>query len=318
MKIPYAELEGTGNDFVLIDAIRHPLRSLDSHWSRLAQQLCDARNGTGTDGLLVLGRSRRADVRMRIFNPDGSEPGMCGNGIRCLAWYANRSGAMRRKVFTIETKAGIKRAEILAGHRVRIDMGPPAMLRHWEPTTMAGRGVTHCDWVDVGVPHLVCWVLDVRRIDVENLGRRLRRHRRFQPHGTNVDFVQVISAHRVYDAVLGRLVRRSTLKMRTYERGVEEETQACGTGAVAAATAWVHAQLFPRTLGRESDLVWAQVEVRVPGGRLHVEVGAKALFDRRRLVYAPALLEGPVGERAGGVLTWNGRAPTALGIPPRP
>jgi len=308
MKIPYAELEGTGNDFVLIDAIRHPLRSLDSRWDRLAQELCDARHGTGTDGLLVLGRSRRADVRMRIFNPDGSEPSMCGNGIRCLAWYAHRSGAMRRKAFTIETKAGIKRAEILAGHRVRIDMGPPTLLHHWQPTTIAGRGVTHCDWVDSGVPHLVCWVSDIRRLDLEYRGRQLRHHRRFQPHGTNVDFVQFISARRVYDAAHGRIVHRATLTMRTYERGVEEETQACGTGAVAAATAWVHTQRFPRMIGRESDLVWTQVEVRVPGGRLHVEVGAKALCDRHRLVYTSALLEGLVGERASGVFTWNGRS----------
>ena len=308
MHIPYTELEGTGNDFVLIDAIRHPLSSLDSQWNRLAQRVCDPRQGTGTDGLLVLGRSRRADVRMRIFNPDGSEPSMCGNGIRCVAWYANRSGAMRRKALTIETKAGIKRAEILAGHRVRIDMGPPALRQHWEPTTLAGRGVTHCDWVDSGVPHLVCWVADLRRLDVERLGRRLRHHRRFQPHGTNVDFVQFISARRVADAARGRLVSRVTLAMRTYERGVEEETQACGTGAVAAAAAWVHAQAFPRTIGRESDVVWAQVEVRVPGGRLRVEVGAKALFDQRRLAYTPALLEGPVKERAKGMLTWNGRS----------
>ena len=182
--IPFTKLVGTGNDFVLVDAIHHRLSALADQWPAVARTLC-AGEREDVDGLLILERSRRADVRMRIFNPDGSEPSMCGNGIRCLAWHASRSGVADSPM-TIQTRAGLKRAWVLGGNQVRIDMGTPRVLA---PTIKPIRApIRNAMWIDTGVPHLVCWVDEVRRIPVERLGRQLRHDDRFRPGGTNVDF----------------------------------------------------------------------------------------------------------------------------------
>ena len=314
--IPFTKLVGTGNDFVLVDTLRHRLDALRPRWSDLALALCDGRRGAGVDGLLLLERSRQADVRMRIFNPDGSEPSMCGNGVRCLAWYAHRSHAATSPM-TIETKAGIRRAEVLGSQRVRIDMGTPRVLTR---STVGDRHpVLRFDHIDTGVPHLVCWVTKVDRVDVNRLGRRLRHDRRFQPAGTNVDFIQETAPRRlIVDRTIGKMLRHIQLDMRTYERGVEGETLACGTGAVAAATS---AALFssrgtndqpadPLHIGRESDLDRYVVDVHVPGGRLQVQLGAKQHFDQRRLVFSHAFLDGTVRQLGRGTFPWNGRSHT--------
>ena len=306
------KLEGTGNDFVLIDGVRTPLNGLAHQWPAVARALC-AKYAEDVDGLLVLEPSRRADVRMRIFNPDGSEASMCGNGIRCLAWHAHRSGAAR-STMTIETRAGIKRAWMLSGNRVKIDMGVPRILH---PAVKLGLSrVDEASWIDSGVPHLVCWVSDVRRIDVERLGGRLRGDRRFQPGGTNVDFVSGETWRIVHDTLRGVLHHRATLTMRTYERGVEGETQACGTGAVAAATAAVLNRandVFADwddllQAGQESDALRGLVDVKVPGGTLLVEVSVKQVLKTRELVFSHAFLEGAVEQLGHRTVAWNGRA----------
>ena len=274
--IRYAKLVGTGNDFVLIDARARAAPS-NGEWPRLARQLCSSTSGEGTDGLLVLGRSRRADVRMRIFNPDGSEPAMCGNGIRCLAWFAHRAGAAGRRM-TIETAAGVKRAVIRGRAEVRVDMGVPIVRKRLDAFFRNGGRPVDANLVDSGVPHLVCWVRDPSKIAVDRVGRRLRHDPRLGAAGANVDFTRVARTG----------PGRATLEMRTFERGVEAETRACGTGAVAAAVAHVWRTLTQAGASRAPGR-W-RVDVRVPGGTLRVDVSARRAAGRVR--FGPAVLEG--------------------------
>lgn len=301
LTIPFTKLAGTGNDFVLVDAVSQRLAPRRVAWRDLARALCDARRGAGVDGLLVLERSRVADVRMRIFNPDGSEPSMCGNGLRCLAWYAARSGLAAGRL-AIETKAGLRRAEVLEGRRVRVDLGAPRLLAHIPRLRVDGGTVVPADLVDAGVPHLVCWVDDVERIEVDRVGRRLRLHRRFRPEGTNVDFIQLLRS----SSAPRNGSHRVTIRMRTYERGVEGETQACGTGAVAAAAAVARARLAEQVEPR-SDPEGFGVDVRVPGGLLRVELLARIRGRSPGVAYGHAYLEGRVRELSEGRLQWNGR-----------
>ena len=304
-RLPITTLVGTGNDFVLVDTIRHRLNGFAAQWPDVARRLCAEGQGMGTDGLLVLGRSTSADVRMRIFNPDGSEPSMCGNGIRCLAWYAHRSGAATSSM-TIETNAGLKRAQIQGARRVRVDMGTPRVLA--SPLKLLAKGLRHADWIDSGVPHVVCWVSSVSRVDVDGLGRRLRNHKRFQPQGANVDFVQERSRRTTYNASLGAPVHQIALTMRTYERGVEAETQACGTGSVAAAVSAVLSDPVwrrpvepdPYFVGQETNLERFLADVRVPGGTLRVELGAKRRLQDGRLMFSHAFLEGEARQVSSG------------------
>jgi diaminopimelate epimerase len=308
-KIPFTTLVGTGNDFVLIDTIRHRVKPPKGGWPALARTLCDERQ-TGTDGLLLLGKSRRADISMRIFNPDGSEASMCGNGVRCLAWYAH-AHRLAKQGMAIETPAGLKAATIEGRNRVRIDMGVP---RESDSFDFKGVGVPMGSLFDSGVPHLVCWVKDVRRINVERLGRKLRHDRQLQPQGANVDFVQMMGWRVRYDQKRFGLIYRMTLKMRTYERGVEGETQACGTGAVAVAAAavlqvpvsgFIDDALF---VGREGDMERFFVDVRVPGGVLQVQLGARYARDTRRVAFSRAFLEGDVRVLSSGAFQLNGRS----------
>jgi diaminopimelate epimerase len=284
--VPYVRLVGTGNDFVLIDTLRGaPAHRGD--WASLARALCDPRGGEGTDGLLVLERSRRADVRMRIFNPDGSEPSMCGNGIRCLAWYAHASGATGRRL-AVETRAGVKAASIEGPRAVRVNLGTPKHLRTFDRLFIWKGHPVDADLLDTGVPHLVCWVRDVAGLPVERLGRRLRHDPRLGRAGANVDFVRVIRAR----------AGRATLAMRTFERGVEAETQACGTGSVAAAAAFARRALArSHGTGRRPF----RVDVKVPGGRLQVRLTAS------QSGFGAAFLEGEARPVSAGLHRLNGR-----------
>ncbi len=224
-QIPFAKMVGTGNDFLVVDAVVHRrLRRLSRQWSAISRALCDRHNGVGADGLLVLEPSSRATVRMRIFNPDGTEAEMCGNGARCVARYLKSRG--RRNVergtdVTIETKASILSAGV-SGDRVAMRMTDPMRLQLDQSLTVGDQRLRY-GFVDTGVPHVVVPVNRLEQVAVEPLGRAVRHHRRFSPRGTNVDFVQPD----------GRRAQR--LRVRTYERGVEEETLACGTGVAAAA-----------------------------------------------------------------------------------
>ncbi len=186
--------------------------------SALARRLCPRRTAVGADGLIALERSSKADVRMRYLNSDGSEVEMCGNGARCTAFFARRLAAAGKEM-VIETPAGPHRARV-RGSKVQLEMPPPSDLRLGVRLQLkSGRSlVVHT--VNTGVPHAVRFVSDVEKVNVFELGRAIRYHRRFCPAGSNANFVRLGGG---------------AAAIRTYERGVEDETLACGTGACAAA-----------------------------------------------------------------------------------
>ena len=267
--IPFTKVVGAGNDFVIVDDRRSRLRQLP----RLARAMCDRRRGIGADGLLVAARARRGDIRMRIFNPDGSEPEMCGNGARCFALYAHQRGFARRRL-QLETRAGTLGAEVLNGSRVRLEMPRPRQLR--QESLRVGARTRRIYRASVGNPHVVIVVRDIARAPVVTLGRAIRRHRRFAPAGTNVNFVQP-----------GRAVSQ----LRTYERGVEDETPACGTGATATAAVLA---VYRRAR--------SPVTLRVRSGDcLHVS------FAIRNDVIQRAWLEGPARIVYTGTFVRGGR-----------
>jgi len=216
MPLPFVKMSGTGNDFILIDN-RKPLiaREVMPEFVRLA---CRRRFSVGADGLIFIEDSDKADFRWLFFNADGSEAEMCGNGARCAARFAYMKGIAPAHM-RFETLAGIIEANV-ADVNVSVLMTPPGEVRlDLEIDVDGSRMLLHT--VDTGVPHAVVFVEDYDQVDVCRLGSLIRHHREFKPAGTNVNFVKPMGDN-VY-------------KVRTYERGVENETMACGTGAAASA-----------------------------------------------------------------------------------
>lgn len=204
----------TGNDFVVVEK-----KSQKLNFKKLALKLCDRKFGLGADGLLILDKSKSVDIRMRIFNADGSEAKMCGNGARCVALYTSRRIAKNKSRISIETQAGVIVSEV-AGDNVKIKLTEPKNLKLDLPVKVGARTL-RVNFINTGVPHAVIFTEGLDKISVFNLGRQIRHHRAFVPAGTNVDFVEALS--------------NRSINLRTYERGVEDETLACGTGAVASA-----------------------------------------------------------------------------------
>jgi len=249
MKIPFVKMSGSGNDFILIDH-RKPLVPIDQ-MSALARSLCRRRVSVGADGLIFIEPSEKADFRWRFFNADGSEAEMCGNGGRCAARFAYLKGIAGRPSLTFETLAGILSAEV-NGMRVKLEMTRPHGLKLDEILTVEGKPLSFST-LDTGVPHAVHFVEDVEGSDVVRIGRAVRNHARFAPGGTNVNFV--------------RVEKNSHLTVRTYERGVEDETLACGTGAVASSL-----------VAAFKGLARSPVSVKTRGGevlRVHFEIEGK-------------------------------------------
>ncbi len=227
--IPFMKLSGSGNDFILIDN-RH--RIVDPRQAgQLAKKVCTHRMSVGGDGLILIERSRRADFRWRLFNADGSEAEFSGNGARCAARFAYLQKIAPQRM-RFETLAGLIEAEMVPAGRgrsakaggkgtgVKVRFPDPSGLRlHMRVSVNGVEREAH--FLDTGVPHCVYLVDDPDRVDVEGIGRSTRHHELFRPAGTNVNFIQVLDPHRI--------------RIRTYERGVEDETLACGTGAIASA-----------------------------------------------------------------------------------
>ena len=231
MVLEFSKMHGAANDFIMIDD-----RQATVPWQDyvLMSRLAARRTGIGSEGIILIQASNRADFRMRFLNPDGTEVDMCGNGARCAAWFAHKIGAAPRSM-TMETACGLLDAEIVDECNVRVWMS--------EPTARSYHVVVHVDgqryegdYINTGVPHFVVRVKETDAIDVETLGRALRLHPTFAPEGVNVDFVIQRDPDR--------------MSIRTYERGVEAESGACGTGAVAAAVTAVeaHAGALPMTV----------------------------------------------------------------------
>lgn len=218
----FTKAVATGNDFVIID---NRDAALAENLSGFARKVCDRKYGVGADGLLLLERSKNADFKMKIFNSDGSEAEMCGNGSRCIALYAATKKTAGNSM-TIDTIAGILNADV-KGDTVKVKLTDPSGLKNNIDIDL---GNLNCsvNFVDTGVPHVVYFVDDLKAVDVKSMGSEIRHHKKFSPKGTNANFVKVTG--------------KDSISVRTYERGVEDETLACGTGSVASALISAHCE----------------------------------------------------------------------------
>jgi len=246
MKIPFMKMSGSGNDFILVDH-RKPLLDV-KRMKKFAQKVCRRRVSVGADGIIFIERSKQADFKWRFFNADGSEAEMCGNGGRCAARFAYLKGIVGSSL-TFETLAGILSAHV-NGRRVKLEMTKPYGLKLDEKISIKGKRV-RISSINTGVPHAALFLKSLEDVDVVRMGRSIRNHSHYAPRGTNANFVKVENSSR--------------LSVRTYERGVEDETLACGTGAVASALiaafkGWVRSPVSIRTRGGEVLTVYFEIE----------------------------------------------------------
>jgi diaminopimelate epimerase len=217
--IPFTKMSGTGNDFIVID--HRQLFISEGMQPEFARRICRRRFSAGADGLILIENSETTDFQWQFYNGDGSLAEMCGNGARCAARFAYVN-KIAPATMRFQTTAGEIEAQVLdqSGATVKIRLTAPEDLRLQIPLAIGGsEQVLH--FINTGVPHTVLLVGDATEVPVADWGRTIRFHELFQPAGTNANFVQV------HDS--------GSIKVRTYERGVEDETMACGTGAVASA-----------------------------------------------------------------------------------
>jgi len=250
-------MHGLGNDFIVIEAEKSELSPED--YSRTAIKLCDRHFGIGGDGLVIVGKDRELDVFMRIFNPDGSEPEMCGNAIRCVSKFVWERGLVSTTRISVNTLAGPRYPEVILKNgeveKVRVDMGEPILERSLIPMlgspgkvvgeeldTTAGR--FRITAVSMGNPHCVVFVDEFSSVPVSEWGPVLENHPVF-PSRTNVEFAKIVD--------------ENTVSMQVWERGAGE-TLACGTGACATLVA-----------SYLNDLTGRRATVRLKGGELIIE-----------------------------------------------
>lgn len=217
MDFAFSKYSGCGNDFILIDDLeeKFPIQN-----TSLITKLCDRHEGIGADGLVLLQKGGSCDFRMRIFNRDGSEAEMCGNGLRCLMAFIHDLG-IGKQACTIQTMQRQLKAQVTP-HGIQIQMGNAINYRS-KINILIDQKNFLIDYLDTGVPHLILFMDSLEGIDVEKLAPKFRYHQEFAPKGANVNFVKILQPGKI--------------SIRTYERGVECETLACGTGAAAAAIA---------------------------------------------------------------------------------
>ena len=219
--IHFFKMSGSGNDFIIIDNISQQVPT--SILPRLIRGTCRRKMSVGADGLILIETAEDCDFKWRFFNSDGSVAEMCGNGARCAARFAFLNKIAGSEM-SFETDAGVVTAKV-SGDRVRIKMTDPEDAAFDYPLTLQS-GIQTVSSINTGVPHVVIPTEDIDAVDVSAMGREIRYHERFAPAGTNVNFVMPAADGRV--------------AIRTYERGVENETLACGTGSVAGALVMAH------------------------------------------------------------------------------
>lgn len=234
MILEFTKMNGAGNDFVMVDN-RDGSVNLTKEQIEL---LCDRHRGIGADGYIAVEGSPEL-LRMRYYNADGGEAEMCGNGARCFARFAADLQGLAHGTLSFSTQAGIITAELI-GDQARITMSEPHSLQLAHSLQLLGKDL-EVHSLNTGVPHAVIFVDDLAMRPVVEEGRALRHHQRFSPNGTNANFVQILQPN--------------SLSIRTYERGVEDETLACGTGVVAAALIHHHLTQTP-----------SPIQVQVRGG----------------------------------------------------
>ena len=260
----FVKMQGIGNDYVYVDCIRQPM---PNDIASLATKISDRNFGVGGDGLILICPSDKADARMRMFNNDGSESEMCGNGVRCVAKFVYDHGIAKKTSLAIETGRGVLKLELeTAGgkcHQVRVDMGEPILIAENIPTTLLGTpplevplvidGVElKVTCVSMGNPHCITFVNEITNEMVLGIGPKVEKHSAF-PRRTNVEFVRVDNP--------------GEITMRVWERG-SGETLACGTGACAVAVAGVLTGRTDRSIiahlrGGDLRLDWSKTDNHV-------------------------------------------------------
>ncbi len=249
-RVRFVKMNAGGNDFVVLD---NRDKRLPQELSELAERVCRRKFNIGADGILVLENSRAHSFRMIYYNADGSRASMCGNGARCMAYFAYHKGAAPADM-TFDTDAGFYRAQILQGS-VKLFMRAPREVRGELAVRKSGKKISMYS-IDIGVPHVVLFVRNIETADVDRSGRFIRGHNLFKPEGTNVNFVKKKNSR--------------SLWVRTYERGVEGETSACGTGVTASAlTAGIKGMVkFPvRCITRGGGILSVDAEIDTQDGR---------------------------------------------------
>ena len=236
MELEFAKMEGLGNDFILLDDRKKKIEPYENY-PTLAKRLCSRHFGIGADGIILILESMDHDMKFRIYNSDGSQAQMCGNGMRCFAKYLYENKISSQKKIRVDTKAGTIIPEVMLDDKdqvqsVRVDMGEPSLLckdipfkgdneKAIEERLIVGDEEYHITAVSMGNPHAVIFVDEVKKLDIKRIGRLIETHERF-PGKTNVEFVEVVN--------------KEELKMRVWERGAGI-TLACGTGACASLVA---------------------------------------------------------------------------------
>ncbi len=268
--IPFTKMNGCGNDFIIIDNRTRHLQ--ESDLTDFAKAICTQNFAIGADGLLLLTESKGNDFKMRLFNPDGSEGEMCGNGARCIAWFAFAKG-VAGKTMTFDTKAGEINAYIIESNQVRLTL--PEMIKSQEIHTgnISGQDGSYnyqYSSLFLGVPH--CIIFLPEKISTEqlfNIGREIRFNHKHFPNGTNVNFVEIAG--------------NNTISVRTYERGVEKVTLACGTGSASSIV-----------VAASKQLVTSPATVQTLGGNLTIDFLQDATYIKA------ISLQGPVNVVAQG------------------
>jgi diaminopimelate epimerase len=240
VELEFSKMSASGNDFVMIDNRDGKVYDRFPDLLDFVSKICRFHHSVGADGVILIENSTQHDFRWRFFNADGSEAEMCGNGGRCAARFAYMNGIAGDKM-SFETIAGVIKAEVY-GQKVKLQLTKPADLKLDYPLNLDDKQF-FASSVNTGVPHAVLLVVDVRQVAVDQLGRMIRYHSAFGKAGTNVNFVQVLD--------------KNNVKIRTYERGVEGETYACGTGAVASGV-----------ILTEKSLVTSPVNIHTKGGEI--------------------------------------------------
>lgn len=265
--LPFTKMAGAGNDFVVVD---HRVSRIADP-SDFARRICTRRLSVGADGLILLETSPRATFRMRYFNADGSLGELCANGTRCAARFAFVNVIAPRRM-TIETDAGIVGAEIGDRGEVTLSLPAPQSFRPEMPLAIGAQTI-HGSFMTVGVPHYVTFLRDdLWSQNIEPLGRAIRMHRDLQPAGANANFVVVRDPH--------------SIEVRTYERGVEAETLACGSGVVASVST---SALFGRVKSPVSVLTRSGITLEVSFELKGGQVEDVHLKGDARIVYRSAL-----------------------------
>jgi len=261
--IPFWKMSGCGNDFIIID-------KRSSAWNEiknpgLVKAVCREKLSVGADGLIFIEKSDSSDFKWRFFNADGSEAEMCGNGARCAARFAFLNGIAGASL-SFETIAGIIHAEV-NGAIVKTQLSRPGNLQMNQELAVDGAAFT-VHSINTGVPHAVVFVDDLDSVPIKELGSKIRFHKHFQPAGANANFVSIGG-----DGIIG---------IRTYERGVEDETLACGTGSVAAALVCIAmgraaSPALVKTRGGDLLKVYAE-PARPPFSEAYLEGGASLIY----------------------------------------